>query len=116
MMLRPTHSQGDTRSRFADDYFDLTLEADSNGHVQAFQLCYNLVTDEHALAWNAKGPLRHYKVDQGEDKATVNRSPILVADGACPVETLVREFTQRADNLPPATQQLILSKIREACD
>lgn len=102
--------------RFADDYFDLILDFNENGIPRAFQLCYNLIEDEHALAWNADGPLRHVKVDQGEDKATINRAPILVADGACPVETLTREFKKRSTSLPPETQELILSKIQEVCD
>ncbi len=115
-MLRAAYSRDAQTHHFADDYFDLTLETDSDGNPSAFHLCYNLLTDEHALAWSTTGPLRHVKVDQGEDKATINRAPILVADGACPVETLTREFARRAQNLPPATQDFILSKIREACD
>ncbi len=62
------------------------------------------------------GPLRHVKVDQGEDKATINRAPILVADGACPVQTLTREFQKRTGNLPTEIGELILTKIQEACD
>ncbi len=119
-MLRPAYcsSQSPDKNylRFADDYFDLVLTLDTNGKVEAFQLCYNLLTDEHALAWSMNGPLRHVKVDQGEDKATINRAPILVADGACPVQTLTREFQKRTGNLPTEIGELILTKIQEACD
>jgi hypothetical protein len=119
-MLRPAYTpeqeNGIQIQRFADDYFDLILEQGPDGKIRAFHLCYNLLTDEHALAWTKKGPLRHMKVDQGEDKATINRAPILVADGACPIEALTQEFKKRGGNLPPEIQALILSKIRAACD
>ena len=119
-MLRPAYTpeqeNGIQIQRFADDYFALILEQGPDGKAKAFHLCYNLLTDEHALAWTKEGPLRHMKVDQGEDKATINRAPILVADGACPIVTLTQEFKKRAGNLPPETQELILSKIRDACD
>lgn len=115
-MLRPAHSKNNQILHFADDYFDLSLETDRAGNPRAFQLCYNLISDEHALTWSTTGPTRHLKVDQGEDKATINRAPILVADGECPVETLTREFSHRSKSLPPETQEFILSKIREACD
>ena len=48
-MLRPAHSKNNQILHFADDYFDLSLETDRAGNPRAFHLCYNLISDEHAL-------------------------------------------------------------------
>ncbi len=68
---------------------------------------------ERALTWARRRGFLHTAVDSGESKPTANHTPILVADGAFPVEQVRREFTVRSNLLPPDIRELVLVRIND---
>ena len=72
---------GEPRRRyFVSQYFDLYVWEDKDGQFVGFQLCYDKSNKERALSY-IDGVFTHRGIDTGEANASVNRTPILVADG-----------------------------------
>jgi hypothetical protein len=53
------------------------------------------------------------QVDDGEQNAYANQTPILVPDGYFPAEVVVSEFRRRGAELPIELRDLVLDKIDE---
>ena len=87
------------RRWFRDDYFDIFTWQAANGDVVGFQLCYDLTSYERVLSWRAAKGYSHHRVDGGEASPIKNRTPIMVADGLLPLNTVLVEFDQRAVEL-----------------
>ena len=53
------------------------------------------------------------QVDDGEENAWGNQTPILVPDGSFPADTVVAEFRRRGEELPVELRDLVLHKLDE---
>ena len=102
------------RRWFSDETMDLIVWYGSNGVAEGFQLCYDRPDHEHAFTWHAGthgGSTMHAAVDPGDDKPTVNRTPILVADGVVPLARVLDEFKLRSGELEPEISRLVVEKL-----
>lgn len=102
------------RRWFRDDYFDLfTWQAvdGAAGRWSGFQLCYDRPARERALSWHAGKGYAHERVDDGEATPTKNRTPVMVADGAMPLTTVLAEFDARAGSLDPALRAFLRERL-----
>ena len=105
---------GDRDRRWiADEYFDLIVWYDDEQTIHGFQLCYDKPGRERALTWTRAGGFQHTAIDSGESRPTVNRTPILIPDGAFPARDVRREFLARGTSLPPELRELVLARIAE---
>jgi hypothetical protein len=106
--------RGDYDRRWmSDDYFDLIVWYNRDDAVHGFQLCYGKPQWERALTWISGRGFSHTEVQTGEERATANRTPILVPDGSFPANEVRREFQRRAGGLPNDICDLVLAKIAE---
>jgi hypothetical protein len=101
------------RKWIGDDYLDLIVWYASPGAIYGFQLCYDKPQWERALTWMVGRGFSHMEVDDGEQNAYANQTPILVPDGSFPAEEVIREFQLRAAELPLELKELVLRKIAE---
>ena len=101
------------RQWMSDDYFDLIVWYKTDGEIHGFQLCYGKPAWERALTWLDGRGFSHTEIDTGEEKATRNRTPILVPDGSFPAAKVAHEFARRSVNLPRNLRDLVESKIAE---
>lgn len=102
--------EGESRRRwFTDEQLDLTVWQDADGGLIAFQLAYDKGEGEHALEWRREGGLRHHRVDDGEaDTGRYKQTPLLVPDGAVPIQRLIDEFDRRAGAMDTDLRERIL--------
>ncbi len=100
------------RKWISDDFFDLILWYQHDA-ITGFQLCYDKSGDERALTWYSNGQFTHHRIDGGEDKPTVNRSPVLVPDGVFPKEKILKEFNARSCSLAPEIRDFVLGKLHQ---
>jgi hypothetical protein len=110
--IKPVANDLDRRW-MSDEYFDLIVWYESEDRIHGFQLCYDKPGRERALTWTRGRGFLHTAVDTGESKPTANHTPILVADGAFPVEQVRREFTVRSNRLPSDIRELVLARIKD---
>ena len=101
------------RKWLSDDYFDLIVWYTSSGTIHGFQLCYDKPLWERALTWISTKGFSHMQVDDGEQNAWNNQTPILVSDGCFPADTVVAEFRNRGAGLAIDLRDLVLHKIDE---
>jgi hypothetical protein len=101
---------GESRRRwFTDEQMDLTVWQDADGGLIAFQLAYDKGEAEHALEWRREGGLRHHRVDDGEaDTGRYKQTPLLVPDGAIPMQRLDDEFDRRSGDIDADLRARIL--------
>ena len=102
------------RRWFQDDYFDLFVWLTPDHVLRAFQLAYQRTLDERVLEWSSESGFVHSIVDSGEEVANLNRTPLLVRGGACPVRRIAREFERRSEDLGAPLRDAILTKLRYA--
>lgn len=93
---------GERRRRwFRSTDMDLVIWLDAAGAPDGFQLCYNRLTDEHALTWNEAPGFTHLAVDDGEGPdLPYKATPVLVADGTFPKAAVCARFAAQAEELP----------------
>jgi hypothetical protein len=101
------------RTWMSDDYFDLIVWQTESNAIHGFQLCYGKPRWERALTWMRGRGFSHSEIDSGEELATVNRAPVLVANGIFPAAEVLREFERRGAELPESLRGFIVKKI---CD
>ncbi|HET7157618.1 MAG TPA: hypothetical protein VFI62_01385 [Burkholderiales bacterium] len=90
-----------------DDYFDIFIWQTPAGEFTSLQLCYDLPAYERVMVWRKGKGYSHHGIDSGEQVPLANRSPIMVADGVLPLETVIQEFNARSGELEPALKQFI---------
>lgn len=101
------------RSWMSDDYFDLIVWYYPDGSIYGFQLCYGKPRWERALTWTEAEGFAHTEIDTGEDQATRNRTPILVAGDSFPVAEVRAEFRRRSTALPVPLRRLVERRISQ---
>lgn len=104
---------GHVRRWFQDDYFDLFTWQSSEGEVVAFQLCYNTNRNERVLSWKKDLGFLHCRIDDGQPTASVNMSPIFVADGAFPGNPVMRRFMRESPQISEDIQFFVINKVAE---
>ncbi len=104
------------RRWFSDDYFDLIVWIAEDGSLSGFQLCYDKYKKERALTWTREKGFSHERVEDGESNPSKNLTPILIPDGACPAQDIIRLFLQRSGEVDPQTKSLIAGKLQEYSD
>lgn len=97
----------------SDDYFDLIVWYESDASVYGFQLCYDKYGAEKALTWTRQKGFAHRVVDNGEQNATRNRSPILAQHVPFLEEKVVEAFHKRSGLLSESVRNLVLVKLQE---
>ena len=105
---------GATRRWFQDDYFDLFLWVTPQGKVSAFQLAYERTRQERVLSWSETRGFTHSRVDSGENLPMSNMTPLLIADDACPIRVVCREFERRSATLDRPLRTFVTEKLRHA--
>jgi hypothetical protein len=100
------------RRWFSDEELDLIVWFDGDGGVRAFQLYYNLSSEERALVWSREGGYRHHRVDSGEESPLRNRTPILLADGPFSAGQVITRFQVAAADLETGLRAFIFEKLR----
>ena len=102
---------GQRRRWFEDDGMELVLWHDAVGAVTGFQILYGHGDGEHALTWRSESGFAHNRVDQGDTRAHMKLSPILVPDGVVPWTLLRDEFATRSGGLDDPLRALVLGKL-----
>ena len=110
--IRPVDHDLD-RHWISDEYFDLIVWYEADGHIYGFQLCYDKPDRERALTWTRDKGFLHTTIEPGESKPTANRTPILIVDGTFPARKVTDEFIVRSASLPAAIRELVLTRIDE---
>ena len=107
--------QGGGRRRwFQDGEMELILWFGATELPEGFQICYpGSGQKEHALTWRAGSGFNHAWVDTGDARPDKNMTPILVADGAVPWESLRQDFTTRSAGLEPALREFVITRLAE---
>lgn len=101
------------RRWISDEYFDLIVWYESGDQIHGFQLCYDKAGRERALTWTRNRGFLHTAIDTGESEPTANNTPVLVADGAFPVDKVRGEFIARSALLPSDIRELVLIRIED---
>ncbi len=101
------------RRWFHDDYFDLFIWQSPASSIVAFQLCYDIHSHERVLSWRESSGFSHNRIDSGEARPEKNMTPILVADGALPLDDVLARFVRRSRTMERAVSHFIVSKLRE---
>jgi len=104
--------EGGRRRWFSDDYFDLIVWTGENNQVSGFQLCYDKGRMERALTWKKNSGSTHLRIDDGEADPTKNQTPILVPDGACLIQELIRSFSEQSKDIDAGVRTAVLEKLR----
>jgi len=113
-MLReiPDVIQDDPSNRrrwFQDDYFDLfVLETD--GELAAFELCYDIRSNERALAW---GRASGYFHDGGTSASGDFIGAQLASGDPLEADPIIARFERAAAGLPEALRQALTARLRE---
>ena len=113
-MLReiPDVIQDDPSNRrrwFQDDYFDLfVLETD--GELAAFELCYDIRSDERALAWSRAGGYFH---DGGMSASGDFIGAQLASGDPLEADPIIARFERAASELPEALRLALTARLRE---
>lgn len=113
-MLReiPDVIQDDPSNRrrwFQDDYFDLfVLETD--GELAAFELCYDIRSNERALAWSRVGRYFH---DGGTSASGDFIGAQLASGDPLDADPIIARFERAAAELPEALRLALTARLRE---
>ena len=107
------HEGEGPRRWFADPDLDLILwyDREAPDRIVGFQLCYDKQAAEHALTWREPGGFTHNRVDTGEEIPSKNQSPILVQDGAIPVERIQRLFDAAGEELDADVRTFVRERL-----
>jgi hypothetical protein len=97
------------RRWFQDDYFDLfVLETD--GELAAFELCYDIRSNERALAWSRTGRYFH---DGGTSPSGDFIGAQLGSGDAIGADPIIARFERAAADLPESLRRALTARLRE---
>ena len=99
------------RCWFCDSYFDIFIWENPAGQIVEMQLCYDKVVRERVLRWHGTSGFSHHGIDSGDDSTFKNRTPIMVADGALPLTTVLDKFDERAANIEPRMRDFLRERL-----
>lgn len=102
-----------TKRWFMDHYFDLFVWQDKKDLITAFQLSYDKSFHERAITWQKRGGYMHTRVDDGEERADSQMSPILVSDGVFDNRTVAEQFWDAAKEIDTDIRKFVYDKIMQ---
>jgi hypothetical protein len=112
--LKDVETKNDRPRRwFQDEYFDLIVWYDKGAQIHGFQLCYDRLRNEHAFTWETDKGFSHNKIDTGARTGHNLMTPILVADGHFPFDSLAQEFREHSQGLDAGLADLVLAKMAD---
>ncbi|MEW6165950.1 MAG: hypothetical protein AB1642_12890 [Pseudomonadota bacterium] len=116
-MLRELHNVQQVpgepcRRWFFGHDLDLVVWEGEDGTIVGFQLAYDRHHDEHSISWHRERGFAHYAVDDGEPRAGLKQTPILLADGPFQHDRVLDQFLARAAGLPAHVVACVAEKLR----
>jgi hypothetical protein len=108
----PQKADEPARRWFAAQGMDLIVWIDKADHITGYQLCYEKGNEEFALTWTRDKGFHHAAVDSGEQLPTKNRTPILIAAGACDARLVSSLFEKASPNVPARIRALVDETLR----
>lgn len=109
------------RRWFTDEFFDLFVWYNAH-HAQqikgtddiiGFQLCYDKNNKERALTWKKNYGFTHDGIDDGESRATEDRTPILVQDGLFDTKAIAKQFKENGKEMDQVILKFVLDRIKK---
>ena len=111
------NEEGVFRRWFQDDYFHLIVWHEAGtGEIRGFQLCYDVSKDERSLTCLAGRGFVHNAIDEGSRPMRHPSSPLLVADGAFPAQSVIERFIEARGAIDDDIARLVIAKIMEFGD
>lgn len=105
---------GEPRRRwFFCQEVDLVVWEEESGAICGFQLAYDKHRREHSISWHKMRGFAHYVVDDGEPLASVNRTPLLYADGPFERERVLGLFLALSSEISHDIVMFIEARLRE---
>lgn len=88
--------EGERRRRwFDDDFFDLIVWFEKDDSVYGFQLCYDVLNNQHSLTWKIDSGFHHHRIDTGTEPIRHKKTDLLVNNGPFPYKKVIDEFLDR---------------------
>ncbi len=102
-----------TRRWYFSHEQDLLIWIGDDGKPVAFQLSYGKYHDEHAIRWKAGRGFSHYSVDDGEQSAAANNTPMLISDGVFKAAHVLTRFRELSAEMPREFADFVCARLRE---
>jgi hypothetical protein len=99
------------RRWFVDDQIEIFVWYEPDGGIFGFQICCKSSDASLVSTWTRMRGFSHSILDEGEDKPTVNRSPLLRPAPPRNLGLVQRSFAAIADGLPQAEQAFVTAKL-----
>jgi hypothetical protein len=101
------------RRWFVDEQSDIFVWYEPDGRIFGFQLCCKLTEAPFVSTWTQARGFSHATLDDGDDKPTVNRSPLLRPAPLRNLALVRRSFSAAAAGLPQVERTFIAAKLAE---
>lgn len=97
--------------------FDLIVWLGQAQEVLGFQLCYDKLSEEHALSWRPESGFMHCRVDDGEARPGRHKaSPVLQPESAdFDARRVAQEFFARSRRIEGFIAGFVHRKLLECC-
>ena len=106
---------GDSFRRwFTDENLEIVVWYAPDNSIFGFQICYDLRSQPRALTWTLKRGFSHAAIDEGDDKPTSNRTPMLVPNSHYDAAKLRESFLASSGSLPAKEKAFIEGKLAES--
>ena len=102
------------RRWFTDEALEVVVWYETDGSIYGFQICYDPEGMSRALMWTRGRGFSHAELDDGEDKPSSNRTPILRPSSKYDAALLRKAFLGCAGGLPTAEKAFVESKLAES--
>jgi hypothetical protein len=107
-----SQKHGEPRRRwFSGPDLDLFLWLGDDDEIVGYQISYDKLKTEKALAWDHEQGFTHHGVDDGEIPGKYPASPLLVADGELNLPRLIYKLNQNFAETEPEIRDFIVSSI-----
>ena len=102
------------RRWFTGEDLEIVVWYDEAGAISGFQICYDPRSQPRALTWTLKRGFSHAAIDDGDDKPTSNRTPMLRPCGYYDAAKLRESFLASGGGLPAREKAFIEDKLAES--
>ena len=97
-----------------DENLEIVVWYEESETIYGFQLCYDLRGQPRAVTWMPRHGFSHAAIDNGDDKATSNHSPVLRPCANYDAAKLCEAFSATANGLPAPEKTFVENKLRES--
>lgn len=114
-LLNVRQIPGEAKRRwFSSGEFDLIVWLADDQGFSGFELCYDKLHNEHAIAWSKAGSFRHMAVDDGEQRpGKYKAAPILLSDGQFDARRIYAAFQEASRTLPKEVADYVLHALAQ---